>query len=209
MGQYYKCVNVVKKQYMEPSSVKLTEHSWVGNEALSKAMELLSPGGSWYKDRIIWVGDYADEELIDENGDYFGWTEDPLNFEDQLLKDSDGEYVKLYHVEEVGSWEKITFERLDDTVSEEIIKRIQQAELKKVLVNHTKKEYFLMREQEPNEYDMIVHPLSLLTASGNGRGMGDYRGMNEEQVGRWSGDSISVEDEAPEGYTKLEFTFKE
>ena len=34
-----------------------------------------------------------------------------------------------------------------------------------------------------DEVCWIVHPLTLLLDNGNGRGSGDYRGVNEKQVG--------------------------
>jgi hypothetical protein len=54
-----------------------------------------------------------------------------------------------------------------------------------------------------------IHPLSLLTAEGNGRGGGDYRGAHEDLVGSWARDVISVEREAPAGFTELECEFSE
>ena len=44
---------------------------------------------------------------------------------------------------------------------------------------------------------MDLHPLSLLTAEGNGRGGGDYNGPNMDMVGTWARDVISMENEAP------------
>jgi hypothetical protein len=45
--------------------------------------------------------------------------------------------------------------------------------------------------------------LPLLTAEGNGRGGGDYRGENENLIGSWARDIISVEMEIPDGYDEL------
>jgi len=67
-------------------------------------------------------------------------------------------------------------------------------------VNHTKKEYVV--KPRKGEY----HPLSLLTAEGNGRGGGDYRGSGD--VGRWARDIISMEDDIPEGYTAYDPGFE-
>jgi hypothetical protein len=52
-----------------------------------------------------------------------------------------------------------------------------------------------------------IHPLSILTAEGNGRGGGDYRGYNEGMAGRWARDIVSVEKEVPEGYEELDVEF--
>ena len=66
------------------------------------------------------------------------------------------------------------------------------------IVNHTKKVYI--------EKKGTFHPLSILTAEGNGRGGGDYDGPNMEMVGAWARDVISMENEAPD-YTLIECEF--
>ena len=47
----------------------------------------------------------------------------------------------------------------------------------------------------------------LLVAEGNGRGGGDYHGINQIIVGTWARDVISVENNIQEGYTELECKF--
>ena len=48
-----------------------------------------------------------------------------------------------------------------------------------------------------------IHPLSLLTAEGNGKGGGDYRGPNEELCGLWARDIISVNDKVPSEFQEF------
>jgi hypothetical protein len=72
------------------------------------------------------------------------------------------------------------------------------------IVNHTKKVYIKKNEKNYDIYD--IHPLSLLTAEGNGRGGGDYNGPNMDIVGTWARDVISMENEAPD-YTLIECVF--
>lgn len=93
----------------------------------------------------------------------------------------------------------------------------------KLLVNHDKKlildcwAYIRRCVQENDEPDWVIHPLPLLTAIGNGRGGGDYRGPNAEQVGIWAWDTLEIveyrEKEAKElreaGYTFCNIIFKE
>ena len=55
----------------------------------------------------------------------------------------------------------------------------------------------------------MIHPLSLLTASGNGRGGGDYRGHNKHLVGLWAGDVISSDSKVPQGYEEITPDFRE
>jgi hypothetical protein len=62
------------------------------------------------------------------------------------------------------------------------------------LVNHTKKE-FVDKNKLKTDGGWVIHPLPLLTCSGNGRGGGDYGGTDENYVGSWAGDVISVEKE--------------
>jgi hypothetical protein len=64
------------------------------------------------------------------------------------------------------------------------------------LVNHTKTQY-VDKYMQGN-----LHPLPLLTAEGNGRGGGDYRG-DSDLIGTWARDVISVETEVPEGFTQI------
>ena len=71
-------------------------------------------------------------------------------------------------------------------------------------MNHTKKVYVKKNGR--------FHPLSLLTAEGNGSGGGDYYGPNIDMVGTWARDIISMEDEvsvvaAAPDYTLIECVF--
>ena len=72
------------------------------------------------------------------------------------------------------------------------------------LVNHTKEIYMdcNIYKSECNRDGWIIHPLPLLTAIGNGLGGGDYRGINEDYVGSWAYDRISIEVNIPDGYHK-------
>lgn len=79
------------------------------------------------------------------------------------------------------------------------------------LVNHSKKVYL-----DCSDYftrclcdGWCLHPLSLLTAVGNGEGGGDYYGENSEDVGAWAWDIISVEDEPPAAFKEVKYTFIE
>ena len=64
------------------------------------------------------------------------------------------------------------------------------------IVNHTKKQYV-------TKTGRVYHPLSLLTAEGNGRGSGDYCGSSEDLIGIWARDLISVELAAPPDYAEI------
>lgn len=81
----------------------------------------------------------------------------------------------------------------------------------KYLVNHTFKEYIDIDDYiKKVDSDWIPHPLSLLTACGNGQGGGDYfSDIHKDDVGYWKMSLISVEDKIPDGYTESEIYFKE
>jgi hypothetical protein len=77
------------------------------------------------------------------------------------------------------------------------------------IVNHSKNVYIDM-EDVPNlpsvDSSWKIHPLSILTSSGNGRGGGDYRDDDDTNVGSWAGDVISTEFVEPidmEKYTEF------
>lgn len=68
------------------------------------------------------------------------------------------------------------------------------------IVNHTKKQYV-------TKTGRVYHPLSLLTAEGNGRGGGDYHGSCEDLIGIWARDVISIELTAPADYAEIVAAF--
>lgn len=73
----------------------------------------------------------------------------------------------------------------------------------KYIVNHTKKQFI-----DKSKYKSI-HPLPLITAEGNGRGGGDYFGNNEELVGSWSRNIISIEKQIPDDFSEFTEMFDE
>jgi len=56
MGQYYKVVNLDKKEVVYPSGSKLLEHGYLRNGDVGAVMALLKK--EWKGDRIAWIGDY-------------------------------------------------------------------------------------------------------------------------------------------------------
>ena len=70
MGQYYTIVNIDKKEFIIPedykNTYKLMDHSYIGNELVGAVLNILN--NEWKGDRVIWAGDYADEE-----GELFGF----------------------------------------------------------------------------------------------------------------------------------------
>ena len=70
------------------------------------------------------------------------------------------------------------------------------------IVNHTKRE-FVDKDIVPKDPEgWKVHPLPLLTCEGNGRGGGDYRRDNDF-IGDWARDKISIEKEEPKDFLEI------
>lgn len=80
MGQYYKLIILgdEKKQNKEVvllvlnpqnynQGAKLMEHSYLNTKMMNTVEYLISKHGKFYKSRIVWAGDYADEEIDDDN----------------------------------------------------------------------------------------------------------------------------------------------
>jgi hypothetical protein len=92
MGQYYKFIILSDVKYnnkemiflvINPRSFneggKLMEHSYINTNLLDTVEYLIGPIGRFYKSRIVWAGDYADDEdddsinlyrLTDEYSEY-------------------------------------------------------------------------------------------------------------------------------------------
>lgn len=136
------------------------------------------------KSTVCWVGDYASED-----------------------EDWCGEEQKDYWYG--AAW------RYDD--NKEPILTPENAEGisldNKFLVNHTQKIYIDCNKyhDENDRGGWCIHPLSLLTAKGNGRGGGDYHSNypNFDDVGSWALDEISIEDEKPNEYEEVMYYFVE
>ena len=188
MGQYYDIL--LKRENYEHyehygSSVdgvyvpgKLMEHSWWENAMLGAVCRLIYEMPA----KIFWVGDYADKA-------------------DSVNGMTESEILKIYRLcYGNGSLERKTLSGKDLLVLDD-----------KFLVDHTKQEYIdctAYFDKSLDENGWAIHPLSLMTAIGNGPG-GDYRGVNEERVGEWAGDLISVENTPPENFKKNDVYFSE
>lgn len=73
------------------------------------------------------------------------------------------------------------------------------------VINHTKKEYVSKLDVKSID-GWRIHPLPLLTCEGNGRGGGDFRGGDKNNlVGSWARDLISVSSVEPKDFKKIDF----
>jgi hypothetical protein len=89
MGQYYKVIILAEKGTSDKEyirffiniwdGIKLLEHSYLKNPFVNAVEFLLSPLGPLYKSRIVWAGDYADEE--DDSGNLYHLAENEISKE--------------------------------------------------------------------------------------------------------------------------------
>jgi len=200
MGQYFKAVvlgnepkdgeqEVVKSwvySHEYDNGLKLMEHSYQGNTYVSTFEKELTRRGTNYKSRVVWAGDYADVE--------------PGVKIIQEGKEYDANLYSLCHD------------------GNEVKPKVGNTKDYPYILNHSKK-LFVDKNKVPEIQDWEgtkIHPLPLLTCEGNGQGGGDFRGEDENEiVGSWARDVISVEKENPKlttgtmDYTELIFDLKE
>ncbi len=200
MGQYFKPIilgekpkdgeNETVKAWMYSHSydngLKLMEHSYQGNNFVSTFEKELTRRGNHYKSRVVWAGDYAEEEpglkIIEEGKEHdanlYSLCNDENEIKPKVAKTDDypfivnhtkKQFVDKNKVPEIQDWEGVK-----------------------------------------------IHPLPLLTSEGNGQGGGDFRGEDENEIiGSWARDVISIEKESPlvmigtTDYTELIFDLKE
>lgn len=165
---------------------KLMEHSWIDCAFAEQFSLFLYEYGPA---RVVWCGDYAKPDECKA-----------LGFEYSTVWGTDNSYP------EVDKLMYIAPKDLDKV---------------KYFVNRTKKLYLDLEKYKKNstyvkkysngEYTECIYPVSLLTALGNDRGLGDYHEgyPGYEQVGSWAGDLVDITDEKPEGYEEFTVKFME
>lgn len=170
MGQYYIAVFLAEdgktiRAWMDPTSYsngsKLTEHSFLKNHFMNAVEYALVSTGLIHKCKLVWAGDYADNEEKGEN---------------------------LYRIAHNDFPHKCICPQYEERGT--------------YIVNHTKKLYIDKSLIPQDGY--IIHPLSLLVSEGNGKGGGDYFGINEEECGKWARDTISIESTIEDGFTRYD-----
>lgn len=192
MGQYYYPMNLEKSETLcshdyNRNGLKLMEHSYLHNVFVGVVMNLLRPKGSWYKNQIIWCGDYSEMKIKD-------LKENKMNKAHILIHSGDKEIHSL----------------MNDFAGLKGLKPMNNKEQSlAIIINHTTKEFIKAKGQPKDSYDNRINPMPLLLSSGNGNGGGDYEGSDMEFVGMWAGDVISVEFKLPEGYQEIHPIFAE
>ena len=216
MGQYWKPVMEAKdgKRYYVcthywDNGYKFMEHSWIGNHVPNVVMHMI------YKNpmKVSWVGDYCDKP-IGKDGP-IGETLWEENANDQMWSLINKSEIPGHMKDDIP--EKI--EDISDSEVKDFMKKFNDENIVNYnIVNHTKKQYLSMKEymNAVKDEEWKMHPLPVLTAGPSmDYGGGDYHescAINWDKVGIWSWDVVSVEEDVPEGYEKVDvekYTFKE
>lgn len=174
------------------SGLKLTEHSWYGNDFVNGVVERIEGRPA----AVAWVGDYADEE--EDFKGVEGYTPEVYNL---LWPRKDGD----------PSLPEGPFPSLPDRHDDGFL----VDRTKRLYIDLAA--YYKAAKAKNGVHWWCIHPLPLLTAIGNGRGGGDYcasgiqhgpkrRARNEEMVGAWAMDVIEYAHERPgEGYAEVDY----
>jgi hypothetical protein len=210
MGQYYNpcvlkknwktaknpvCVSL--KCYDYGNGAKLMEHSYIGNSFV-RSMEFLL-ANVFNGNPFVWVGDYADHvetrtgehDIYSDAGHYL--------YEDY---DSPNNTNKSKAYEALRG----TIPAMPEWKEGQVWDAYETIPYYKYLVNYTKKQYCIIPK---NKKGWQVHPLPLLTCSGNGRGGGDYC-LEDKRVGSWAYDRIGITNDRAmfKGFKQISGIFK-
>jgi len=193
MGQYYKFINLDKKEKCdrEQYPLKLTEHSYVGNQYCNDILTLLS--NEWKGDRVIHVGDYA--------------TEKDSTFTSNII----GTLKREFKQKETFYSYGITFKDVEPNKVKKSIRYVYNLD-KKQFIDLYHQPIIDIWYWDNNVSLGKFNSFALLTACGNGQGGGDYFGCNNDEVGSWAGDHfVSSEKELEEykGFKENKFVFYE
>lgn len=198
MGQYYNPsilkknwktannpVRVALKCYDFGNGAKLMEHSYIGNNFVRSIEFLLA--NTFKGNPFVWVGDYADE-VETRTGTHDIYTDaNRFIYEDYDNPNNDNK-SKAYDAL-MG-----TIPAMPEWKEGQVWNPYETIPYYKYLVNYSKKEYCIIPK---NEEEYQVHPLPLLTCSGNGRGGGDYH-LEDSRIGMWAYDKIGITNDKAE-----------
>jgi hypothetical protein len=168
MGQYYRLAFKHDNEQVVFNDRYIANHDYI----MAKLMEhswmknplMIAVAREMYKNpmRLIWCGDYAEPEEVTDE------TSGEVEFDQIWCEDSTHKFYEVTNkFEYMGKW----------------------------FCNHDKKLAIPLDkyiEQSTNKDGWCVCPFSLLTAIGNGRGGGDYHGVNVGWVGDWAWKLISI-----------------
>ena len=217
MGQYYKAVNIDKREYLFPLSFncgfKLMESCYVCNDFVNGLTALLS--GPWHGDQVMYIGDYAWDDVVLGDCSCSGAAL-LRGLKENSVLDADpyaaamswhdaAEYCAVpetieyvlrggHGVSEV--WEPVTVPAHEGEID---------CEEKRYVVNETQGVFYDRDKLETRQgCHLTQDPLLIFLAVGNGLGGGDYRSADaRKQVGSWACQTISASNERPEGLREI------
>ncbi|MBE6155124.1 MAG: hypothetical protein E7163_06130 [Firmicutes bacterium] len=193
MGQYYKFINLDKKEICDRSKgfLKLTEHSYIGNEYCNDILTLLS--NEWKGDRVIHVGDYAEGN----DGTTTGKLIDKIERENEVKTT-------------VYDWSR-SFEEIEPNKVNDKIRYVYNLD-KKMFIDLIKQPIQWCCYNDNKISFAKFNAFALLTGCGNEQGGGDYFYHNKKKIGLWAGDKL-VSSETPlkeyENFTEQKYIFDE
>jgi len=211
MGQYYKPINLDKKQWLYSHSygngLKLMEHSWIENNFVQVVENLIKKGGAWHGDKIVWAGDYADGEPEHGEANLYNIIGiDANKIQPNFVSEKDvifaprlGCYLTIEGNKQVEK-ENIAEDNL------RFLKNLDTNEfvdMKKVPVSD------IYTDDDGKKWYYNIHPLPLLTCEGNGRGGGDFGGNEKDLVGIWARQRVIIQKSKPKNCTEIIFDLKE
>ena len=208
MGQYYKPIilsannGIVGFWYSHKvgQGLKLMEHSYINN-SLCNCVEnyLLANAGG----RLVWAGDYADPErikltkeeakkvwqaMVADGKTTCSFTTFWKSGNEALYKPKQDGDLNLYSI---ATGETDENGKVIRRAKPQLPYNTESNDGVRFFVNEDKKQFFDLWAV-PFVGGMRVHPLPLLTADGNGRGGGDYSGLDMNLVGSWARDFIRI-----------------
>lgn len=199
MGQYYRAyIQTLGREpriyTMEPdvfmktenydfyNGLKLMEHSWLQNSLLTDVCNEIYHRPSL----VAWVGDYCTDDATPDLLFKLAWGDESPKIDYEVYS----EWIKT------ATWNDEEYQYIDH--------KFDYAD--RWLVNHTKRIAFKFDNLYKDEDGWTIHPLPLLTCTANHSG-GSYYGdekADNELVGTWYLNVISIEEELPKGYVEVE-----
>lgn len=211
MGQYYVIANIDKKEYIKPEYMKLMEFSWQNSYAIAELLAMLEEKWAGdrisvvgdYAENIPKDVKEASEKWLEENpNEAKEYEEDGLSLYSWIHEDfkeiksssftlrttKESKYIRYdISMEEQGDVKKLikrkrkgkvvlfedsgTYIHLDRYYKKEVERRIKVA-----------KDKLKEGEELKVNTSWLENPVSILLATNDGHGGGDYRGRNAEHI---------------------------
>lgn len=207
MGQYYKYFNLDKKVCLSPSDLKLTEHSWMGNNDVLALLQLVKT--EWKNDRIIQLGDYANSEehyskMLQESLKVPSNLYDSKEYKEMTFEEYYNKNKLRYISKDVEVGNSSTSYKWTEHIFEPLGTDGEQLSLSdfRYLYNTARREWvdsfkippsYVWNDTENKAISFSkLDAYSLLVAIGNGLGGGDYGGPDNVMVGLWATTSNSI-----------------